>query len=137
MKETSRKLMIPYIGSIILAAGMVVLYETQIILEGGLAGDVQGEFLTATVMELLTICSIPLALRLFKFRKVRSIIEKEKEDGLFRMALIRMALICLPMLVNTLLYYLYMAPAFGYMAMVGFISMAFITPTVKRCDSEL
>lgn len=137
MKETSRKLMIPYIGSIILAAGTVVLYETQIILEGGLAGDVQGEFLTATVMELLTICSIPLALRLFKFRKVRSIIEKEKEDGLFRMALIRMALICLPMLVNTLLYYLYMAPAFGYMAMVGFISMAFITPTVKRCDSEL
>lgn len=137
MKETSRKLMIPYIGSIILAAGMVVLYETQITLEGGLAGDVQGEFLTATVMELLTICSIPLALRLFKFRKVRSIIEKEKEDGLFRMALIRMALICLPMLVNTLLYYLYMAPAFGYMAMVGFISMAFITPTVKRCDSEL
>lgn len=137
MKETSRKLMIPYIGSIILAAGTVVLYETQIILEGGLAGDVQGEFLTTTVMELLTICSIPLALRLFKFRKVRSIIEKEKEDGLFRMALIRMALICLPMLVNTLLYYLYMAPAFGYMAMVGFISMAFITPTVKRCDSEL
>jgi hypothetical protein len=137
MKETSRKLMIPYIGSIILAAGMVVLYETQIILEGGLAGDVQGEFLTVTIMELLTICSIPLALRLFKFKAVRSIIERKKADGLFRMALVRMALICLPMLVNTLLYYLYMAPAFGYMAMVGFISMAFITPTVKRCDSEL
>lgn len=137
MKETSRKLMIPYIGSIILAAGMVVLYETQTFLEGGLAGDVQGEFLAATIMELLTICAIPLALRLFKFRKVRGIIEKEKADGLFRMALIRMAMICLPMLVNTLLYYLYMTPAFGYMAMVGFISMAFITPTVKRCDSEL
>lgn len=136
MKETSRKLMIPYIGSIVLAAVMVVLYETQTILEGALAGDVQGEFLAVTVMELLTICSIPVALRLFKFRKVREIIESKKADGLYLMALVRMALICLPMLVNTLLYYLYMAPAFGYMAIVGFISMAFITPTVTRCESE-
>ncbi|MBQ9094079.1 MAG: hypothetical protein IJY03_08885 [Prevotella sp.] len=136
MKETSRKLMIPYIGSIVLAAVMVVLYETQTILEGALAGDVQGEFLAVTVMELLTICSIPVALRLFKFRKVRDIIERKKAEGLYLMALVRMALICLPMLVNTLLYYLYMAPAFGYMAIVGFISMAFITPTVTRCESE-
>lgn len=136
MKETSRKLMIPYIGSIVLAAVMVVLYETQTILEGALAGDVQGEFLAVTVMELLTICSIPVALRLFKFRKVREIIESKKAEGLYLMALVRMALICLPMLVNTLLYYLYMAPAFGYMAIVGFISMAFITPTVTRCKSE-
>lgn len=136
MKETSRKLMIPYIGSIVLTAVMVVLYETQTILEGALAGDVQGEFLAVTVMELLTICSIPVALRLFKFRKVRDIIERKKAEGLYLMALVRMALICLPMLVNTLLYYLYMAPAFGYMAIVGFISMAFITPTVKRCESE-
>lgn len=58
---------------------MVVLYETQIILEGGLAGDVQGEFLTVTIMELLTICSIPLALRLFKFKAVRSIIERKRQ----------------------------------------------------------
>ena len=136
MKETSRKLMIPYIGSIVLAAVMVVLYETQTILEGALAGDVQGEFLAVTVMELLSICSIPVALRLFKFRKVRDIIERKKAEGLYLMALVRMALICLPMLVNTLLYYLYMAPAFGYMAIVGFISMAFITPTVTRCESE-
>lgn len=136
MKETSRKLMIPYIGSIVLAAVMVVLYETQTILEGALAGDVQGEFLAVTVMELLTICSIPVALRLFKFRKVREIIERKKAEGLYLMALVRMALICLPMLVNTLLYYLYMAPAFGYMAIIGFISMAFITPTVTRCESE-
>lgn len=136
MKETSRKLMIPYIGSIVLAAVMVVLYETQTILEGALAGDVQGEFLAVTVMELLTICSIPVALRLLKFRKVRDIIERKKAEGLYLMALVRMALICLPMLVNTLLYYQYMAPAFGYMAIVGFISMAFITPTVTRCESE-
>lgn len=136
MKETSRKLMIPYIGSIVLAAVMVVLYETQTILEGALAGDVQGEFLAVTVMELLTICSIPVALRLFKFRQVRGIIERKKAKGLYLMALVRMALICLPMLVNTLLYYQYMAPAFGYMAIVGFISMAFITPTVTRCESE-
>lgn len=128
--------MIPYIGSIVLAAVMVVLYETQTILEGALAGDVQGEFLAVTVMELLTICSIPVALRLFKFRKVREIIERKKAEGLYLMALVRMALICLPMLVNTLLYYLYMAPAFGYMAIIGFISMAFITPTVTRCESE-
>ncbi|MCM1078558.1 MAG: hypothetical protein NC344_09595 [Bacteroidales bacterium] len=128
--------MIPYIGSIMLAVAMVVLYETQTILEGGLAGNVQGEFLAVTAMELITICAIPFALRLFKFRKIREIITEKKADGLFRMALVRMAMICLPMLINTLLYYLYMAPAFGYMAIVGFISMAFITPTVTRCESE-
>ena len=86
-------------------------------------------------MELLTLCIIPVSLRLFKFGAVsRRLVSAE---SLLKYGMVRMLMLCLPMLANTLLYYLYMNVAFGYMAIIVFLCLAFVLPTKTRCESEV
>ena len=86
-------------------------------------------------MELLTLCIIPMSLRLFKFGAVsRRLVSAE---SLLKYGMVRMLMLCLPMLANTLLYYLYMNVAFGYMAIIVFLCLAFVLPTKTRCESEV
>ena len=60
-----------FIASLCISATMVLLFETDI-LPDGIYHTATGasEFVWATVMELLTICIIPVALRLFRFRHI-------------------------------------------------------------------
>lgn len=126
-----------FVTSLLLEAVIVMCYETNIILEGGYAGNVTAEFITVTVMELVTIVSVPVALKMIKYSASQDIIRRKREDGLYKLASIRMALIVVPMLVNTLCYYLFLNVAFAYLAIVLAISLAFIVPTAKRCESEM
>ena len=41
-----------------------------------------------------------------------------------------------PMLINTFMYYQTMAPAFGYMAIILFLCLFFVYPSVGRCEDE-
>ncbi|MBR4925849.1 MAG: hypothetical protein IKZ61_08860 [Prevotella sp.] len=112
---------------------MVLLFETDILLAGALADDVSGQFVVVTITELLTICAIPLAVRLFRFRKIRS----EIRDGHYaKWAFLRLSILALLLVCNTLLYYVYMNVAFGYMAIIVLISMVFVYPTESRMKSE-
>lgn len=137
MKQLSKGLMSVFYAAVILELCIVALYETNIIIEGGFAGNVTAEFIVATVMELSTIIIVPVALRMIKYGAVRNIIRREKEEGLRKMALLRMAMLVLPLLVNTMCYYLFMNAAFAYMAIVLAISLVFIIPTETRCKIEL
>ena len=47
-----------------------------------------------------------------------------------------MSLLADPMLINTLLYYVFMNVAFGYMAIIGLLSMVFVYPSKSRCEQE-
>ena len=126
-----------FLASLVLEAIIIAMYETEMVLEGYYAGYVTAEFLCATIMEILTICLIPLALRLFKFGAVRNDIQQNGIRGHYRWALTRMLMLILPLLVNTMLYYLFIKVEFAYMAIILFISLAFIIPTKARCESEL
>ena len=86
-------------------------------------------------MELLTLCFIPVALRLFKFQFVANSLTSA--SNLLRWASIRMLMLCLPMVANTLLYYMYMNVAFGYMAIILLLCLAFVLPTKSRCEQEI
>lgn len=132
----SKSLMTIFASFLALEALIIVLYETNVFLEGGLCGDANTEFLTTIFMELLTICVIPLALKLFKFEAVRKYITVHCAEGHKKCAIVRMVMLMLPLLVNTLCYYLFMKVAFAYLAIILFISLAFIIPTKARCDSE-
>lgn len=128
--------MFTYSAFIAVSVILAVLFETSTLLCGELKGyDTSSEFVVTTIMELLTICVIPMSLRLFKFRKV--LCRLTSEESLLRWALLRMLLLCVPMVVNTLLYYLYMNVAFGYMAIVLFLCLAFVVPTKARCEWEV
>ncbi len=124
-----------FIAILVVAVVLVVIGETNLLPNGELAEEKQTEFVVLTIMELLTICLIPLALRLFKFQRVKR--ELISPEGLRRWAMVRLMMIGDLMLVNILLYYLFMNPAFGYMGIILFLCMFFIVPTRSRCNNEL
>lgn len=137
MKQLSKRLMAAFWLGTILELLIVCLFETNFMLEGGLATNTTAEFIIATVMVLVTICAIPVALRMMKYGAVLNLIQREREEGLYKAAMLRMTLLMLPMLLNTVFYYNFLNVEFAYLAIVLAISLAFIVPTVKRCEAEM
>jgi hypothetical protein len=133
--KTQKILMRTFCAFMALTAIIIALCETGVLDEGPLAGtNESSEFVVLSAMELLTICIIPVALRLFKFRIVaRSLVTSR---GLLHYGMLRLLMLCVPMLINIVLYYLYMNVAFGYMGIILFLCMAFVVPTKGRCEAE-
>lgn len=69
MKKTQKILSAIMYGSIILSLAIVVLYETELLLPGDLTESKNTEFLTVSLLEVITICLIPIAMRMFRFKK--------------------------------------------------------------------
>lgn len=136
MKRTQKLLMSTFATFVAVTLVIAALFESDLLPTGILKDDVgSDEFWAATIMELLTLCIIPMSLRLFKFGAVsRRLVSAE---SLLKYGMVRMLMLCLPMLANTLLYYLYMNVAFGYMAIIVFLCLAFVLPTKTRCESEV
>ena len=140
MKRIQKILLIGYLVPLMMALSWVVINENDVfeILGTGHA-DANQEFIFASLMEILTICVIPVALRLFKFRCIRNAIKNDNDTHL-RMflicSLVRLEMILLPMLANVVFYYLFMNVAFGYMGIILFLSACFILPTKARCEDE-
>lgn len=137
MKKNSTRLMAYMIASVAITVLTVVVFETGILTEGMLCGNVQSEFLVTSIMQLITVFAIPLALRLFKFNAVRNHITQHGIKGHYRMAVLRLAMLTLPMMINMVCYYLFVKVAFAYLAIILALSLIFIIPTQRRCDSEL
>lgn len=128
-----------FICSIAVALIIVLLYETEILLPGALALNNRLCFVVATIMELLTIAIIPFALRLFKFRKVNGKLtesETTRWDNLLKYGSVRILLLAIPMIINVVCYYLFTLTAFAYMAIILFLCMFFVYPTVDKCIAE-
>lgn len=136
MKRTQTVLLAFYIFAIIVCVMLVVFYETELLPTGVMASDKQSEFLLTTLMELVTLGGIFLALRLFKFKKVHQILCSHRAPALMKLGMLRLSLLLIPMQVNTLLYYLYMNPAFGYMAIILLLCLPFVYPSMNRCLDE-
>ncbi len=137
MERTVRLLKFFYYLPIGIALIIVVLFESDLIPSGGLYREDREavEFIVTTVMELLTICVIPLSLRLFKFGRIKRRL-CASPASLLRYGSLRLALLTAPMVVNTLLYYLYVAVPFGYLAIILLIAGIFVYPSKSRCMAE-
>lgn len=134
INDTKRRLTTLFIAVVAVAAIIVAACETDI-LEAGVYADgqfMQAEFVLTTLMELLTIAAVPLALRLFKMLGSKVC----DANALWRYGSVRLAMLAVPLLGNTILYYLFMNATFGYMAIITLIAMAFVYPTTDRCISE-
>lgn len=136
MNKSHRILLIEFWIPIIVCFCMIVLYENDFILSGGLQGDTMTEYRLAIAMELITICFIPVSLRLFRFKSIKCALEKEKANALIRWGSVRILMLALPMVVNCGLYYQFMNVAFGYLGIIGLLSMIFIYPSKMRCVEE-
>ena len=137
IRKAQRLLAAEMYGCILVSAAIVALYETETLMPGCLVGDANAEFITVSAMEILTICLMPLALRLFKLKRISKELAASGRQALAKWGSIRMAMLCLPMIANTLLYYMSgLNVAFGYMAITGLICLVFIYPGTSRCVSE-
>lgn len=137
MKETRNQLMAVFIFALLFAIGAVVLYETGLMESGLFVEQKNSEFLLTALMELLTLGGVFLALRLFKFPKVHQDLVTKKEHALFKWGILRLALLLIPMVANTYLYYMFMNTTFGYMAIIQLLCLPFVFPTMSRCQSEV
>lgn len=137
MKETKNQLMAFFVFAIVFALAAVVAYETGFMESGLFAERKTSEFIFVSLMELLTLGGVFLALRLFKFDKVHDDLVAKKEHALFKWGLLRLALILIPMVGNTYLYYMFMSTTFGYLAIIQLLSLPFVYPSMSRCKSEV
>lgn len=137
MNKVRTLLQILYYGILAVVLLFVLLFETGFLEDGLLAAEsARVEFAFLTVMELMTVACIPLALMLFKFKKVEAHLKHRHEEALQKWGVLRLFMLQAPLVVNTVLYYLFLNTSFGYMAIILFLSMAFIRPTKERCDVE-
>ena len=123
-----RNLLIVTVAVPLLAA---IVYECDVLPTGVFAGNAQ-EFLAVIFMELLTIVMIPLALRLFKAKDVERKVEEGDTSALRKWGALRILMITVPLLLNTMGYYLYMNTTFGYMALILLICLPFVYISPKK-----
>lgn len=117
---------------------VVILFENTVFLPGSMAGKGNIEYICTMVMELVTVCMLPLSLRLFRFGRVKRALQAGREHALRLWGTVRLQMVCVPLLANTLLYYTTgMNVAFGYMAIILLISLAFVYPSEARCVADI
>ena len=125
-----------YIAQIALALVIIVLFETDVLPVGVKADDKQSDFVMAAVMEIVSLGAAFLGLRLFKFRPVHDDLVARREPAMWKWGIIRLLILEVPMVVDTLLYYWYMNTTFGYLAVMLLLCLPFVFPSLNRCLAE-
>lgn len=122
--------------SAILAIGMFVcfsfLFNDTIFIE-----DPQFDFIFLTAMELITLCVIPFALRLFKFKWVKMRIKKQGIKGFLDLKEAQIAMLAGPLILNEIMYLLSWQVTHFYLAVILFLCMIFIYPSQEKLINEL
>ena len=99
--------MVFYIVQIVMALVIIVLFETGELPVGVMAADKQSEFVLTALMEILSLGAAFLGLRLFKFQAIHRDLVSRKEPAMWKWGMTRLLILQVPMVINTLLYYIY------------------------------
>lgn len=138
MKKVRKILLTVFVETVVMTLLLVVLFETGICEDGLLAAADGGklEFIVLTGMELLTLALIPTALRLFKFKKIEADLKERHEVALQKWGVLRLSMLDVPLVFNTLGYYLFLNTSFGYLAIIVLLCLFLVWPTEQRCRQE-
>ena len=136
MKKVIR--ILKYLFSLILLVTLllVLVFESELLLPGFILVESKVDFVIKYIMELMTIIIIPLSLRLFKFKSVERKLATKKQHALLRWGVLRIIMLGIPMIINAILYYGFLAVEFGYLSIILLISMIFIYPSKDKCYYE-
>lgn len=115
---------------------MVIAFESDWLPIGTWKKTASSDFAATTAMQLITIASIPTAMYLFQIKRIKRALHETPERSLCKWGTLRLLMFGLPMVVNTLLYYMYMNVSFGYMAIICLLCFPFIFPSMARCLQE-
>lgn len=136
MKKTKKALLFLFVAAIVVAALLILLFECSLITPGALATDTTTDFVVECVMVIITIAMIPLALRLFRFKSIHRDLTARKEQALAKWGTIRILMLAIPMWLNVVCYYLFLNTGYSYLALILFLSMWFVFPTLEKCYAE-
>lgn len=138
MKKTKNILTILFWTLLLTSVIIAVIFETGIMESGYLATQESNtEFILTIIIELLTLAVIPLSLKLFRFKSVKQSLIAGRETALVKWGTIRISMLLLLLLLNVILYYLFMNTSFAYMALIVIICLPFIYPSMDRCLIEV
>jgi hypothetical protein len=119
-----------------MALVIIVLFETGELPVGVMAADKQSEFVLTALMEILSLGAAFLGLRLFKFQAIHRDLVSRKEPAMWKWGMTRLLILQVPMVINTLLYYIYMNTTFGYLGIILLLCLPFVFPSLSRCLAE-
>ena len=136
MKKVSKQLMAFYIAQIALALVVVVLFELDVLPIGVMADDKQSDFIFTALMEIVSLGAAFLGLRLFKFKAIHDDLLKRQEKAMWKWGMARLIILEAPMVIDTLLYYIYMNTTYGYLAIIMLLTLPFVFPSENRCIAE-
>lgn len=128
--------MVFYTAQVLIALVFIVLFETDVLPTGVKADDKQSEFVLTALMEIISLGAAFLGLRLFKFKAIHNDLVNRKETAMWKWGMTRLLILQAPMVVNTLLYYIYMNTTFGYMGIMLLLCLPFVFPSLNRCLAE-
>lgn len=137
MKHTRTILLATLWGALLLALLIIVTYETSLVEQGALAGNVMAEYATAVTLELSALVLIPLAFWLFKWKKVAKDLGDMKEKAMLKWGMVRLLMLCIPMIACITAYYIFLTPTFYYLALIMAICLFFVYPSAERCAREV
>ena len=136
MKKVSKQLMAFYIAQIALALVVVVLFELDVLPVGVMADDKQSDFIFTALMEIVSLGAAFLGLRLFKFKAIHDDLVKRQEKAMWKWGMARLIILEAPMVIDTLLYYIYMNTTYGYLAIIMLLTLPFVFPSENRGIAE-
>ena len=136
MDRTIKILKTFFWAPIIIAVLFVVLYETDVLLPGGLQMDDQGQYMLLAIVELATLAAIPLTLYMFRVKSIKNQLTTLGAEALQRYGILRLMILGACVMTNTLFYYMTMTPSYGYMAIILVLAMT-LYPSRKRCEAEI
>ena len=139
MKRTRNILMVLYWLLLLVAAGIYVCGEFLEVDMAWLSSDESRQMgiVVQMVMILLTLGLVPLALYLFKMKRIHASLVENPSVTLLKWGVVRILILGSLLMTNTLLYYMYgFEPAFGYLAVMVMLTMPFVLPTMSRCKAE-
>ena len=136
MKSISKRLVVIYMSLAAIALAIILLYETDILEAGVMEEQKQLEFILTALMELISLGAAFMGLRLFKFKTVHNDLVNRQEPAMWKWGVIRLLILEVPMVIDTLLYYIFMNTTFGYLAVMLLLCLPFVFPSVNRCLAE-
>ena len=136
MKKVSKQLTAFYFAQIVIALVIIVLFETDVLPTGIKADDKQSDFVLTALMEIISLGAAFFGLRLFKFKAIHNDLVSRKETAMWKWGMARLIILEAPMVINTLLYYIYMNTTYGYLGIMLLLCLPFVFPSVGRCLAE-
>ena len=136
MKKVSKQLTAFYIAQIVIALVIIVLFETDVLPTGIKADDKQSDFVLTALMEIISLGAAFFGLRLFKFKAIHNDLVSRKETAMWKWGMARLIILEAPMVINTLLYYIYMNTTYGYLGIMLLLCLPFVFPSAGRCLAE-